>query len=82
MNVNPGTLRQLDLALEMAEAMNSGQHERWDELVRTPADLLYVAQANSAMFGEMVREEAVRAGLPLNEVWANVRRTVLLAAGV
>lgn len=33
------------------------------------------------MLGPMVREDAVRTGLPLDEVWANIRRAVLIAAG-
>ena len=61
--------------------MSGADYDRWDELVRTFADLTYVAQASNTMLGQMVRVDAARTGLPLEEVWANMRRAILLAAG-
>ena len=61
--------------------MSGADYDRWDQVVRTFADLTYVAQASSAMLGQMVREDPFRTGLPLDEVGANIRRAIPIAAG-
>ncbi len=81
MNVEPETLRLIDLTLELAEAMSGEDYDRWDQLVRTLPDLIHVAQAASTMLGRMIRDEGAREGIANGEVWVNVRRVLLLQAG-
>lgn len=54
---------------------------RVDQLVRALPDLIHVAQAASTMLGRMIRDEGAREGITNGEVWAKVRRALLLHAG-
>jgi hypothetical protein len=83
MNVEPETLRQLDLTLEVAEAasITPPDYARIESIITTQADLIAVMTSAAAMLGRMIRDEAAQEGITNGEVWANVRRALLLAAG-